>query len=93
LGQRFYDANLNRVEIHNVRQVADRAFFQRGKTWVDGRLLEKAKLEPSKTIQLGSDAYRELLTTLMRHGREATLSLRGEILLQVDGKIVRIINP
>jgi hypothetical protein len=43
-------------------------------------------------VTLGSPEYQELLKLLIRRGRQAMLSLKGDILLKVDGEVIRIIN-
>jgi len=86
---RFLDANLNRVEVSTVQQISDRAFFRKGKRWVDSRLLEH-KGEPDRTIGFGSEAFHELLQRLANTGQQGCISLRGEILLEVGGKSILV---
>ncbi len=88
----YYNDKLERVEISNVQQISDRAFFKRGQSWIDGRLLRKAEFQAKREIRLGSPEYQVLLKKLIRRGRHATLSLKGDILMKVDGEVIRIIN-
>ncbi len=91
---KFYDKNMNRVEIKNVQQVNDRAFFKRGKRWVDSQILEKEKeVKPDITIKFASDEYNKLVTLLTKQNRQGTISLKGDILLKVDGKVILIKAP
>ncbi len=39
----FYDQNMQRIEIRNVQQIADRTFFRRGNRWVEAPLLDREK--------------------------------------------------
>ena len=88
----FVDENRNRVEVSNVQQICDRAFFRRGATWVDGRTLQGGAAKPSRVIEFGSPAFRKLLQDLLRENRQGVLSLRGELLLRHRGETVLIKN-
>ena len=88
----YLNDKLERVEVSNVQQISDRAFFKRGKNWIDGRLVRRGEFKHNRTVTLGSPEYQELLKLLIRRGRQATLSLKGDILLKVDGEVIRIIN-
>jgi Ca-activated chloride channel family protein len=87
----YYDSKMNAVSISNVQQVNDRAFYQRGDRWVDSRLLEqKREAAPDKVVQFGSEEFRRLALRLAEEGRPGTISLRGDILMVVDGETVLI---
>ena len=88
----YFDAKLARVETLNVQQVCDRAFFKRGEQWIDGRLVRSGNFTPTRTIVFGSAAHTALLKRLVLEGRQGTLSLGGQILLECDGEIVLIVN-
>ena len=88
----YLNDKLERVEVSNVQQISDRAFFKRGKNWIDGRLVRRGEFKHNRTVTLGSPEYQELLKLLIRRGRQAMLSLKGDILLKVDGEVIRIIN-
>ncbi len=75
-----------------VQQVCDMAFFKRGARWVDSRLLDK-KAEPSRVITFGSEEFRRLVERLSREGRQGSIALRGDILLNVDGEAVLVKAP
>jgi len=90
----YWDANMNRVSITNVQQINDAAFYRRGSRWVDSRLLDQEQsVEPEQVVRFGSDAFRSLAHQLSVHGRQGTISLRGDILTVIDGKTVLIANP
>jgi len=86
---RYWDANMNRVEIATVQQIADRAFFRRGTRWVDSRLVEATK-KPDRVIEFGSDAFRDLVRRLTDENRQGCVALKGEILLELDGRSVLV---
>ncbi len=83
----YWDRNMNRVQISNVQQINDRAFFQQGNRWVDGNALNaKGGAKVDRKVKIGSPEFMKLLKTLIRQNRQGTLSMSGEILLRVDGK-------
>lgn len=91
LDNEFLDATLKKVEITGVQQVSDRAFFKRGKRWIDSRLVHReAAEEPDRVVTLGSAAHRELTTRLAGLGLQACLALGGEIALLVGEERVLI---
>lgn len=88
---RFLDGQMNRVEITNVQQVNDRAFFQRGRRWIDSRVAQRAaEVQPDEIVIYGSPEYLALAARLAAQNRAGTLALSGEVLLQVDGKVVLV---
>lgn len=87
----FWDEKLNRVEVSGVQQIGDRAFYQRGKRWIDSSVIDQAeKAAPDREIQFGSEEFLALAQKLAAEGRQGCVSFRGEILLQVDGKTVLV---
>ncbi len=75
-----------------MQQVNDRAFFRQGKRWVDGRIILSRNFEEHKTINYGTQEHLDLLRELVREGRAGVLSLSGEILIQLKGQNVLVIN-
>lgn len=55
--------------------------------------MQQRKLEPKKTIEFGSGEFSKLVERLVKEGRQSSIALRGEILLDVDGETVLIRNP
>lgn len=86
----YLDQNLVPVETTAIQQVCDRAFFRRGARWIDGRSVENGRVEPDERIEFGSARFLALLQRLEHEGRAGVLSLRGEILLEVDGRNVLV---
>ncbi|MHC4672884.1 MAG: VIT domain-containing protein [Planctomycetota bacterium] len=90
----FYDPNMNRVSITNVQQINDLAFYQRKGRWVDSRIVNREKnIKPAKTIQFGSDEFRQLAQRLAGQDRQGSISLRGDILMVVDNETILIKGP
>jgi Ca-activated chloride channel homolog len=90
----FLDATMNKVATTTVQQVCDLAFFKRRDSWVDSRLVSRnAEIRPDQVITFGSEEFRDLAARLAREGRQGSLSLRGDILMLVDGKTVLIKAP
>ena len=87
----MWSADGTRVETTNVQQIADQTFFQRGRRWIDGRAIGE-ELEPQRTVEFGTEAYRELMQRFIGEGRQGILSLEGEILIQLDGERILIVN-
>jgi len=90
----YWSADMRRVEITTVQQVNDQAFYRRGNSWVDSRLVEQSKkVKPTKTIEFGSDEFMQLAWKLVRQGRQTGLALQGDIILQLDGETVLLKAP
>lgn len=86
----YLDEHLQKVEIAAVQQICDRAFFHRGERWIDGNSVLNQRLQPDEQVDFGSQRYFDLLHRLQRDGRAGVLSLRGEVLIEVDGKNVLV---
>lgn len=90
----YFDENMNRVAITNVQQVSDAAFYRRGNQWVDSRLVEKEKtVKPAKVVEFGSAEFSALVSRLAAEGRQGAISLRGDVLMVVDGEPVLVKAP
>jgi hypothetical protein len=81
---------MNRVEVSNVQQVNDRAFYRRGNRWIDSSLVDRPEAPPHRVIEVGSAEFRALAHRLAEQGRPGTIALQGEILLQVEGETVLV---
>jgi len=87
----YWNQNLQRVEVTQVQQMNDTAFYRRGNQWVDSRLVEnQSQVKPSKVIDFGSKEFLDLAWKLARQGRQSSVSLDGDILLTVDGEPVLV---
>jgi Ca-activated chloride channel homolog len=91
LRNKYFDANLQRVQVARVQQVNDRAFYRRGNRWVDSRLVENSSSKkPDRVVAFGSKEYRALVSKMVRRGRQGSMSLKGEIMMEVDGQAVLV---
>lgn len=93
----FFDADMNRVEVTNVRQINDQAFFRQGKQWVDNRLVQQRgqanrgeAIKPDRTVAVGTPEFNNLVTALIAEKRQSVLTMPGEILLQSGGETILI---
>jgi Ca-activated chloride channel family protein len=93
----YFDEKMNPVESSGVQQVGDRAFWRNGNRWVEGRLMNKQRgkrqMKPSKVIQFGSEDYVDLVDRLSAEGRQGTVAMEGDILMELDGEEVLIEGP
>jgi len=90
----YIDSNLQRVTITNVQQVNDLSFFNRGGQWVDSRVIDdRAGMSGARTVEFGTDEFREIIEKLSGENRQGVLMLRGDVLLEVDGERVLIKAP
>lgn len=87
---RYVSGTMHEVTIPTVRQVAGRAFFKRGTTWVDSLLFAPSSAAATQAIDevvpLGSARYVELVRKLASTGDVALLSLPGGVLFAHAGK-------
>jgi len=91
----YYDADMNRVSVANVQQINDRAYYRKNNRWVDSRLVNKkqSRIEPDKVIEFGTDEFFEFTERLAKDNRQGSIAVRGDVLLQVDGKTCLIKMP
>lgn len=89
----YWNDKLERVAVARVQQISGKTFFRRHGRWVDSLLVEKETAPPKRVIEFGSDAFRELLRRLIKEGRQGCVSLRGTVLLEVDGEAVLVKPP
>ena len=89
---RYWDAKLNAVEIANVQQVNDRSYFKRGNLWVDSQVAlgAAAATKPDQVVEIGSPEFSQLVDKLASGNRLGCFALRGELLLNVDGKSILV---
>jgi Ca-activated chloride channel family protein len=87
------DTKLARVELAPVQQASDRALFRRGNRWFDGSIVgARAATSVDRTIEFGTPEFERLLDRLVAENRQSLLSVRGEILLHLDGRNVLVRN-
>ena len=93
----MWNASNERVEFAGVQQVCDLAFFQRGGTWIDARLVGSespydALVAPDEVIDFGSVRHGELVTAFASEGRQAALALEGQLFIEYQGKKLLVRN-
>lgn len=88
----FWDATLKEIEITQVQQVNDRAYFKRGDFWVDSQLDDgsAAAATPDSVVEIGSPEFNQLVDKLAHGNRLGCFSLKGQLLLNVEGKSVLV---
>lgn len=87
----FYDKDMRRVDVTNVQQAADRAYYRQGAQWVDSRLASRSgNVKADREVAIGSEEHLRLAEQLVAQGREAALALPGAALIEMDGKAVLV---
>jgi Ca-activated chloride channel family protein len=90
---RMWQGACERVEIAGVQQMCDRAFFQQSGQWVDSQLVSRqAELVPDEIVPIDSPEHALLVERLAREGRAGLLALRGDVLLDIDGRRLLLQN-
>ncbi len=89
----YIDANLNQVAITSVQQVNDTAFYCREGRWIQSDLIEKSKEKPQLEIEFGSPEFLKLVGEMSTEGRQNTLTMNGDILLNWRGRSILIRGP
>ena len=57
---------------------------------MDSRLLPKEKtLKADQVVEFGTAEYERMLDRFISEGRQGCLALRGDILMDVDGRVVQ----
>lgn len=86
------DRDLQRVPRGGVQYIGNRTFYYRGRTigWVDSRVRSEEK--PAEVILRWSPAFFELLRKTSP-AENARLAQEGTLLLEVQGRVVRIEEP
>lgn len=92
ISNEFIDLEGHDVEFTQVQQMNDRALYKRGGTWIDSRIVagDNDSLVPDSVCAIGTDTYRALTARLAGENRAGVLSLSGDLLLLVDGKVVLV---
>ncbi|MDA0812332.1 MAG: VIT domain-containing protein [Verrucomicrobia bacterium] len=88
----FWDSTLKEVEITQVQQVNDRAYFKRGEFWVDSQIGQgsAAAITPDRVVEIGSPEFSKLVDQLAADNRQGCFALSGQLLLNVDGQSVLV---
>jgi Ca-activated chloride channel homolog len=74
-----------------VQQIGDRAFYLRSGVWVDSRIVRRGTaLVIDEYVDFGSPRHHAIVAQLIGEGRGALLSLRGVVVVEIDGRAVRL---
>ncbi len=87
-----WSADLSKTEFASVQQVNQRAYYKKGDRWIDSKapVETAAAAPPDRVIEIGSPEFATLVDQLASAGRLSTLSLRGEILMELNGQRVLV---
>ncbi|MFW6114483.1 MAG: VIT and vWA domain-containing protein [bacterium] len=88
----YWDAHMNRIQISQVQQVADRAFYRKGNRWIDSRVVDGQQPQYDRVIDFGSPEFLRLARDLAKDNRQGSIMMRGDIVLQVNGQRVLVRN-
>ena len=89
----FWTADMKKVGVLSVCQVADRTLYQRGSRWVDSQVLKDEAEAPERTVEFASAEYNDLVTDLARENRQGMLALGGDVYLLYKGERVLVKGP
>jgi Ca-activated chloride channel family protein len=84
------DRDVETFEVEGVRQVANRTFYRRAQGWVDVRVLDADA--SAETVTRWTERFFELLRTTSAE-ENARLSQAGPLVLEVQGRVLRIVDP
>jgi Ca-activated chloride channel family protein len=88
----YWSSDLSRTEFANVQQICDRAYYKKGERWIDSKAPSEtaAAAPPDRVVEIGSPEFASIVDQLAANGRLATLSLRGEILMELNGQRILV---
>ncbi|HBC87792.1 MAG TPA: hypothetical protein DCZ94_12630 [Lentisphaeria bacterium] len=87
----YLNEKMERVSVSNIQQMNDLSFYNRNGKWVDSRVASKKEaVTPDVTVEFGTKEFDELLTRLIKENRQGAVSLKEDIMLEVDGKTVLV---
>lgn len=94
IGNSWLDSNLVPVTVRTVCTIGARTFFKRGRIWIDSRIaLKNEHPIPDQQVHFGTKAYFTMVNRLGRENLQGILTLRGDVFVEIDGKIIQICNP
>lgn len=79
------------VESQSMNQCRDKTFYKQGEAWTDASLLGQ-QVNVDEEVVWGSPRHRQILWELVDQGRQSAMAMDGEILLQHQGKTIRVCN-
>ncbi|MBI4903402.1 MAG: VWA domain-containing protein [Acidobacteria bacterium] len=87
----YYTAEMNQAAVNTIQQASDLTFFLKDGKWVDSRLYAQArKIEPARTIKVGTPDFRAFASEMTAQGRSGFASLKGDAIVLFHGQPVLI---
>ncbi|MCH8271029.1 MAG: hypothetical protein IH985_07450 [Planctomycetes bacterium] len=94
----FLDRDMKELKTSQVKQInAETYYFSAGR-WVEAKLIDKLgkkedKDEPDEIVEFDTEAFYELLDTLVKQHRQAVLAMGGDVYLSLNGKNILVKLP
>ena len=83
----YMNDKLEKAQVGEIRQVADKAFYRNGKEWTDSSLAgKKLDTTQSTTINVSSPEFKKIVTRLVADKRQSCLALGDNIRITIDQK-------
>ena len=87
----FLTADMKQTAINTIQQASDLTFFLKDGKWIDSRLYRTGrKIEPVRTVAVGTPEFLTLAAELASQGRGGFASMKGDVLVLVHGHPVLI---
>jgi hypothetical protein len=80
------------VVCNTIQQTNDNAFFLRKNTWIDSSLFDQADMTPDVTYTFGSPEHLALAWDLAKTGRQSSLAVGDSVLIEHEGKKIKIVT-
>lgn len=83
----YLNDRLEKAQVGEICQVADKAFYRNGKEWTDSSLAgKKLDTTQSTTINVSSPEFKKIVTRLVADKRQSCLALGDNIRITIDQK-------
>jgi Ca-activated chloride channel family protein len=79
-----------KVIFNTVQNINAQTYYNRNAKWVDGRVLSKETEKPEVEVTVGTPEFEKVADALIDEGQAGVLSLEGDILILVGGKLTLI---
>ena len=94
----FLDANLQSIQLGNIRHVDDLALFHFQGRWIDSRIIAQEQADPSarapfELAAFGTPAWEQAVRQLESEHHAGVLALPGPVCVLVDGRRVLLGPP
>lgn len=89
---RFASSAAGAGRAENLQLPGNLVFVRQEDRWVETRLVSAGERKPDEEIERGTGAWFELLEKLAARNSQAALALEGEIVLELDGRMILVRN-